>query len=78
MKLEKNDIVKFDNDSQYVIVDIINKNNNKYFYFTSLNKNVEPEFVIMKESLNKEYTFEKLAADEFESIKEEFLNQMLD
>ena len=72
MKLEEQDIVKFDNNKEYIIVKILNYNNNRYFYFTAL-KNIEPKYVIMKEALEMgKYTFSKLDDDEFDLVKDKF------
>lgn len=70
MKLEEQDIVRFDNNSEYVIVKILNYNSNRYFYFKSLS-NKEPNYLLMKEALNEgKYTFEKLEDEEFELVKD--------
>ena len=70
MKLEEQDIVRFDNNSEYVIVKILNYNDNRYFYFKSLS-NKEPNYLLMKETLNEgKPTFEKLEDEEFELVKD--------
>ena len=70
MKLEEQDIVRFDNNSEYVIVKILNYNDNRYFYFKSLT-NKEPNYVLMKEALEKgKFTFKKLDDEEFELVKD--------
>lgn len=70
MKLEEQDIVRFDNNSEYVIVKILNYNGNRYFYFKSLS-NKEPNYLLMKETLNEgKPTFEKLEDEEFELVKD--------
>ena len=70
MKLEEQDIVRFDNNSEYVIVKILNYNDNRYFYFKSLT-NKEPNYVLMKEALEKgKFIFKKLDDEEFELVKD--------
>ena len=70
MKLEEQDIVRFDNNSEYVIVKILNYNGNRYFYFKSLS-NKEPNYLLMKETSNEgKPTFEKLEDEEFELVKD--------
>ena len=70
MKLEEQDIVRFDNNSEYVIVKILNYNGNRYFYFKSLS-NKEPNYLLMKETLNEgKPAFEKLEDEEFELVKD--------
>lgn len=73
MKLEEQDIVRFDNNKEYIIIKIINYQNNKYYYFASLKDDVVPKYVIMKEAKEKgKFTFEKLEDKEFEIIKNKF------
>ena len=70
MKLEEQDIVTFDNGKEYVIVKILNYNNNRYFYFSSIDELVQPKYIIMKEIKEKDkYTFGKLTDEEFELVK---------
>ena len=73
MKLEEQDIVRFDNDKEYVIVKILTYNNVRYFYFAALNKSVNPQYVIMKEAKEQgKFTFSKLEEEEFELVKDKF------
>ena len=78
MKIEKQDLVNFENNKQYVVVDIIEKDSNKYYYFSALSETTVPRFVIMKEALEKgKYVFSNLEDQEFEKIKNEFINKRL-
>ena len=71
MKIEEQDIVKFENGKEYLVVKILNYNDNRYFYFTAVNKEDFPKYIIMKE-IKDQNTFAKLGEEEFKIVRSKF------
>lgn len=71
MKIEEQDIVKFENGKEYLVVKILNYNDNRYFYFTAVNKEDFPKYIIMKE-IKDQNTFGKLGEEEFKIVRSKF------
>lgn len=78
MIIEKGDVIRFENNSEYVVVDILEDNGKRYFYFSALDENIVPRFSIMKEAIERgNYGFSKLEETEFSHIKDEFFKKFI-
>lgn len=67
MNFEKFDIMEFEDNKRYVVIDIVDFNNNKYLYLA--NENESSDYRIVKEVLiNGETMYNQIYDEEFLNV----------
>lgn len=67
MSFEKFDIMEFEDSKRYIVIDIVDFNNNKYLYLA--NENDSTDYIIVKEvTINSETMYDQIYDEEFLSV----------